>query len=294
MRWAALLCLVGCGGGSTSYEDYQRQLSEARCEYFLRCGTVSSIADCHVIQDVFFTTASLDAAVAAGKVRYDGEAGHACLDAYAAASCDRTQQSPDDYAACSDAFQGTLAIGEACGFDGECVSDHCVAPSCPDACCQGTCSTPRVLPGEGQPCTSLCDGDLFCGVDSLCHAPLPEGAACDGASICDYAFYCKLTTTSSGVCTLYPQRGEACSGTCALAADYCLGGVCTKAGVGGEPCGPADECAYGYGCDMSTGLCALSPPMDILDNGASCTLNAQCKSHYCDDNNTCRDTPVCI
>lgn len=311
-RLAVLVLIASCGDGALGIADFPDAFLEAHCSYEVRCGLFQSADACRA----FYQARTVDspnpeAAQAAGKLRFDAGAAQACLDAYKQASCDATLQTADTFAVCTTITTGTVAQGGSCGFNDECESNNCQHASCPDACCTGTCQPAAPLPGVGQPCTLVCADGAYCGMDSLCHANLPEGAACNGArDVCAYGLYCAGDTASTnGACRPLPHTGEACEEGCAMSGDVCIS-TCAPVGFAGASC-TTYSCAPGFAC--TNALCAALPALGQpcldecageawcnagtcvarLANGASCSRGDLCSSHYC-GGGTCGDVPVCI
>lgn len=309
----ALLAAAGCSG-EISIAELPGALNDARCIYLERCGVVANRDHClAVLAHIAIDDPSPEAAHDAGKLAYDPSRARDCIDAYGALPCDLTAQAADALAACDDILTGTLAEGDSCGFDRECESNNCVVAPCAMACCTGACGPAQPLPDIGEPCTALCAGDAYCGLDSTCHAPLPQGAACSDEP-CARGLYCKgRTATTSGACTPYPHLGEPCETVCAEVNAVCLG-TCVAAGVLGDACVSDAQCSSYYTC--TAGQCALMPTRgmpctrtcgdeswcnsDVCDaqkaNGAACLRNDECLSHYCARTNatgSCADVPLC-
>lgn len=281
-----LLGLLGCGG-NIAFEDYHAEQRDARCGYYVRCGTVATIGDCRAyFERTESSNASLAAAIAAGKVRYDSDAAEACIAAFDALDCDFADQGPDALAPCDEVFTGTLRNGSPCAFDTECTSGQCYAPDCTDTCCTGTCDDPRVYPGLGEPCTTICDGDLFCNYDQICQAPLSEGEPCNSFTVCAQPLVC------DSYCQMPPARGEPCNGYCATEGDVCGPDLlCVPARVAGDDCATLSECSYFYYCNFDTRSCEPVPQPVGAENGTSCSFASDCRSRYCDG--VCADAPVC-
>jgi hypothetical protein len=311
----AALATVGCSG-EISFGDFPDRMLTARCVYFERCGVTASRDHCLAFYDHFaIDDVSAEAAYEAGKLAYDEALARACIDAFDALPCDGAAQSPDALDVCDDVITGTLAQGETCGFDRECVSDNCVVPSCTEACCTGTCGPELAPPDIGQPCTSLCVEGAFCNTSGTCQALLPQGAACS-EEVCTYGNYCKgLTSTTSGTCSPFPHLGEACETICAEVNAVCLGARCVEVGLLGDACSSDAQCAGFYVC--TAGSCALMPTRGMpctrtcsdesfcngttceaqKPNGATCARGEECLSHWCERTNAtgnCTDVPVCF
>lgn len=288
-RSLVLLFVVGCGG--IDIGEFQDEALDARCEYLTRCGLFPSESDCHAyFKARMATSTSAEAAVDAGKVDYDEDNAENCLDALRDASCSQTA---DLDASCEHIFAGTIADGGMCAFDAECVSGSCAVTDCTDACCPGTCQPARPTPKIGEMCNFVCVDGAYCGNDSICHAVLPSGAACDDPFACGDALYCKgLTPQMTGTCSTLPKTGEACAGQCFSIGDYC-DGTCKHVGLPGDPCMNDDQCSNYYECD-DTMHCASPPAETLMPNGSACTSSITCQSHYCGNDNKCADVPVCI
>lgn len=291
MRLAVtVMFVVACDSG-ISFGEFADEERDARCDYYVRCGSFSTASQCRYYLDAFrVDNKNLVAAVDAGKIRYDEGAAESCVTALRELSCDTTEQTAEELAPCADVYTGTGQQGASCAFDGECASDRCVVPDCQEACCLGTCEPPRVLPGLGEQCVGLCEGDLYCGVDDRCHAPASEGEPCSVTGPCGAGLYCRDSTR---VCTVLPQRGEYCDLVCAQESDLCSSdGVCVKAGVADDPCSTDADCSRFYRCDIERERCAPRPGPTGSVNGTPCSGSSDCVSRYCDG--TCMDVPLCF
>jgi hypothetical protein len=312
MRCLAVFALVaGCSAG-IDYDNFANALIDARCSYYVRCGVAATGTECTAFyQRVATDNPSTNAAIEAGLVVYHADVAQDCLDAYAALSCDTTQQSADALTVCNGVLTGTVGAGGTCAFDKECESQNCDVPTCTAACCTGTCGPAMPLPSIGQPCTAFCAGDAYCGADSICHAPLVEGAACT-TEPCANGLYCAgRTMTNPGRCKPLPHLGELCEGACAEVGATCAGS-CVPIGIDGDACTSDAQCSMFYQCSGTQ--CELLPTLGMpcrttcyeaaycdgalcvaqKSNGATCTRSDECDSHYCATAGTCADLPVCF
>lgn len=292
MRRSLLLVFVAACGGSVDIGDYNDGLVDADCDYLVRCGLFSTSESCKNTFGVLLVdNPSIEAAIDAGKLKYDGEAAADCFDALGSASCTRSANHID---ACDKIFAGTIADGGTCAFDEECVSQSCNVPDCTMACCTGTCVPERPVPAIGQPCTFECVEGAYCGSDSTCQATLPKGAACDDQLACNEGLYCAgSSTTTAGTCTELPTTGEACTTACAAIGDRCSAGTCKPVGLLGETCASDSDCSFFYVCD-DTMKCAEEPEDPRMPNGSACTSSTDCQSRYCGNDGLCGDVPLCI
>jgi hypothetical protein len=286
-----LVFIVACGG-SVDIEDYNETLVDADCDYLVRCHVFSNSESCKkTFGQLLVDDPSIEAAIDAGKVKYDGDAAQDCFDALEDASCMRDSEQID---ACDRIFKGTIPDGGMCAFDEECVSDSCNVPDCTMACCTGTCTPGRPLPTIGQPCTFECVEGAYCGNDSTCQAVLPKGAACEDSLACDRGLYCAGSTgTTAGTCAAYPKTGEPCTTTCGAIGDRCANGTCTPMGLLGAACASNNDCSFFYECD-DTMHCAEQPQDPRMPNGSMCTSSTDCESRYCGNDDLCADPPLCI
>jgi hypothetical protein len=136
-----VLAACGGGGGSVALEDFADKLADASCELLVKCGEARDVAACRAANTGLDThlSASLGAAVKAGRAKFDGGAAQDCLDALGARSCDVTSQSNRELPASCRTTAGTLHDTEACAVDAECISQVCDVPACGLACCIGAC-----------------------------------------------------------------------------------------------------------------------------------------------------------
>jgi hypothetical protein len=320
------MALAACGGAAVSFEDYEATERDAYCEYFVRCGAIEDLATCRKLELDLRTgfTANERAAVAAGKVDYDGDAARRCLAGLADRSCDLTSKSYRVSAApCAEILTGTLHDGEACGYGGECISRQCEAAPCGMACCIGACvgDAPPGPAAIDESCeAAACGDDAYCDPDTkICVALKGRDQFCGSGAQCRYGLDC----SQGGACTALPTLGQSCTGPCRDEGTICANGTCVKLALAGEACGPGAPCSRAYRCDStrhcSPGLelgaeCAVGQRCadddafcDVPDgavsghcalpklDGQPCTNDPQCASDHCDPAAAqCAPAPVCI
>lgn len=334
MRRLALVVLLGCSSsGSISYQDAPEALHRAICEWYVRCGEAPDLDTCLAanVYNWFPPSASDEAAIAKGKIKYSGDEMSRCVAEIANLSCDTTTESYRAFLnspACLAVKAGTVHAGGACATGGECISQNCGATACQEgACCSGTCvgDTAPALVAVGQPCGSLgqapCVDGAYCsnnavymGVD--CVALQPAGSGCYSTYQCAYGLGCATTTQT---CETLPTLGQACpGGACRDFGTSCMNGTCTKVGAVGATCATDNDCEMIYRCGIG-GTCEMRAALgaackgfpDCADydahcattcqppsaNGTTCTQDLDCESYYCDKlqtNPVCADQPVCI
>jgi hypothetical protein len=257
IRSALLLLLVipACDSdNSISLSDLPAATVDALCTYAARCGQMPDVASCKAAAGADMGQLSAD--VQAGKIKYDGKAAAACLDAMRSASCNHSDPfNEGEPPACKDALKGTVADNGVCYSGSECVSGSCGGGVCSaSGCCQGTCNpsagsaaaTPigGKLPAEGQSCSptgasypSACDSMLdYCDSVSLkCVLKIAVGGDCStGASCVAYA-----TCDSTGHCVANPGAGDACDD---VNGPQCLGSLFCESGKCALPPAPTVVC----------------------------------------------------
>jgi hypothetical protein len=329
MRTLAILTavvLAACGGiDAVSLADYTTAERDAVCSHYAKCGLIEDLETCRKVglDVVLDQRTSERAAAGMAKSGYDGDSVARCFEAAAGRSCDVTSQSsreiPD---ACFEQFPGTQQDGEPCGIATECVSQVCTKPSCPMACCIGTC-TGDAAPGHakvGESCEhARCDTGSFCDrVAMMCVALKPRGQSCLAPEECQYGLDCGRDS----VCALLPGPDQPCTDVCRDEGTVCKG-TCVKVGLSGAACATSEDCSRMYHCDATRhcstgaalgaaciagqpcagdgafckipdgelqGTCAAPQP-----DGSPCQKKSNCESQYCDpDTLLCAAEPVCI
>ncbi|HUJ59623.1 MAG TPA: hypothetical protein VLX92_14055 [Kofleriaceae bacterium] len=319
-RIAAVLALAACGSKpSIKYDDYAAEQLAAQCKRLVRCGLFDTADACAAFFKLLPDT-SMAAAIAEGKVRYDGEAASDCTSALAAITCDGTsaaaRQPPK---ACTSVFTGTVATGDTCAFDAECASDICLvdSSSCDGTtCCDGACADAGVV-AIGGTCkvSAQCVTGAYCTIDQTCAALGQDGDSCFVDAQCDVGLGCDLAT-NPGLCHVFAAEGAPCTSGCAEIGDTCKAGTCVAVGLPGDPCTTAADCSPDGVCDAS-GMCADAPDIGmpcvgfcaadawcdatsgtckaLFADATFCDTNNQCQSDYCQEGevDTCIEPLVC-
>jgi len=325
-----LVVLAACGGSDTvSIDEFTEAVNDAHCQHLVRCGEIESVEQCRKLKldRLPLLTVNQREAAASGKLAFSETRAASCISALAGQSCDATSKSGRRTpSACEEILSGALHVEAACAFDEECVSQVCRVPSCPDACCLGSCMG-DTAPGHatlGQSCeNATCDADSYCDDATLmCTALKPSGAFCGAPEECQYGFDCD----PEGQCTSLPTLGQSCTGACRDAGTTCVSGTCAKVGLADAACMNSSDCSsLAYRCDTSIGRCVVAGmalgamcgssrqcadddafcdvPGDgelgvcalRKDNGQPCRVGDACASQYCDPAaGTCAPEPVCI
>jgi len=200
--------------------------------------------------------------IASGKVVYDPSALSACVEARRTAVCDDPDGGFPE--ACELAFEGTIAIGDACTSSLECAKSA-VCRGCPGHC---------VAPGD---IGATCDGENPCVPEAaclsgVCVARAREGQACNAltsARLCAGALPCAGDTLlQDGNCSpfSYAARGERCNpdeGALCEADSVCvntelvgdaLQATCQEREHAPAECwsGYQDSCPVGQYCPLTT------------------------------------------
>lgn len=313
----AALSIAGCtadpGPSSVPLDELPARLVDADCVELVRCGLYATQDACRAHIDR--GGALYVAAIAAGRITYDGEAMAICLAAREARGCDLTSEElRREPPACDAALIGTIPVGGACGFAGECTSDRCAIPpdGCPPAaCCAGTCVAAPPEVGIGEPCGAQgsCGADAVCGPTLTCVALAAAGASCAQPWDCAYGLDCVASlcgaparigdaclpddrcsdlgaTCKGGRCVARAAVGGACDWFSQCQQDLeCTGGTCTPMPALGQPC--TGGCQDGY-CNAANTCEAFAP------DGGACTVGYQCASRNCAADGHCAAALVCI
>jgi hypothetical protein len=309
--------------------DLASAFIDAECTHLVKCKVFPDSDSCHraYIGINFVVDATQFAAIDAGKVIYDGVAARECIDSYATASCDRTDESarisPE---ACDRILEGTMGAGASCALDNECVSKSCDIPVCVVQCCRGACTSgpaPTRQPVGGSCLSAPCAAGTYCDLTSEMCVPL---VALNGSCMQDYQCVFGLACFG-GSCAAAPIVGQTCTTpiscrdlgtTCNQTTKQCI-----DVGLPGAACTTAADCSQFYQCDatghcaegsglggpcmssndcfpdqtycaiptgQTAGMCAASQP-----DGGTCTDDRECASDHCEDTmSLCTPVPMCI
>jgi hypothetical protein len=298
--------------GVLAIDDLAGAFSAAACDQYVRCGLLEDAASCAGFDDRRIDP-NVIAAVQAGSVIFHPDDARACIDGLTA-SCDRDLfVRGGGSEACDAMFEGTVAAGGGCALSEECKSLDCDVPSCPDACCRGTCvgDAPAPWPRLGEACASVanpCSDGVCDQASGLCVAYRQTGEACASKTECGPDNACANST-----CTPEPTTGESCTPgdsdrqcrnigeTCSASTSTCepfgrtgdacndvdrcspqfyvcgADATCRLRPVRGEACDDQTECLDASYCDATTLRCTAPKPDD-----AACTSDRECESHVCD------------
>jgi hypothetical protein len=285
----------GCGDG-LAVHDLQSSRIAALCARYVRCGAIESADRCEASyrydynDDAFF-----EAAVAAGKIRFDATAAKNCFEALAAASCDTTAaDSRHEPAACVKMLVGRVAVGGDCYAATECESGVCELTGCPlDTCCPGVCAASVAPAPIGGECRGgvQCVADAYCGSDSRCQALLPRYAACYESRECEPGFACIGASPGgssghAGACDTLPQLGQQCRysqcGEIGARCELPGSNTCVPKAIGAT-CAYDNDCPIFTPCNQMTHQCEPLPLRGETCQG-SCGGTA-----WCSRSGTCMD-----
>jgi hypothetical protein len=320
---AIAACGNGSGGGSIPLAGLGSAAVDAFCDAYVRCGLISDLETCRMLNLIDLTVANTVAAVAAGKVIYHGDKARECFDQLSGTTCDRTMvfSNRNRPIACDQTFEGTVGDAGACAFNEECISKDCNLPSCaPNTCCMGTCvggmAPARAALGQSCSTAITCNAGYCNATTSVCTAFLADGAPCTSAASCDSNVClttCQPLVPVNGACTpmtVCRDIGDTCNSvsmtciprgqlgaTCASSNDCPLTALCDatqKCVAGpklGDTCSGAGSCVDQSYCEASTMKCTAPKP-----DGATCAATGECASRHCDTTttHTCVTPPICI
>jgi hypothetical protein len=296
-----LVAIPACDSdNSISLSDLPAATVDALCTYSARCGQMPDVASCKAAAGTDMGQLSAD--VQAGKIKYDGKAAAACLDAMRSASCNHSDPfNEGEPQACKDALKGTVADNGVCYSGSECVSGSCGGGVCSGSgCCQGTCN-PSAGSAAAIPIAGACGGSgavcvagAFCN-DSTCQAKAAVGQSCATSfpeGSCVTGAYCVANGSDTGTCGKLPAEGQSCypAGVSYLSACDSMLDCCDsvslkcvpKIAVGGDCSGGAS--CVGYAACDATGRCvAKARAGESCDdvNGPQCLGSLFCESGKC-------------
>lgn len=178
------------------------------------------------------------------------------------------------------------ANGEACGADGECLSDSCVGTCGAPVGFGGTCNTPADcqagLACDGTTCkrvnNAACGGDTeclsgSCAPSGVCQNRGNYGASCDSAPDCAAQLMC-----AANVCKRV--YGVSCTLDAECVSNMCAGGppsvyprVC-RAGYVGDVCDAHNDCSVHCSLCTSKRIC-------LIGSGCECIQSSDCESGMC-------------
>ena len=333
----AVLVLAACGdddsgdpGSYVSITEYSTVAKASWCTYLTRCGLFADQASC--------TDANLNlpaqlrlapetiAAVKAGHILYNGNNAKTCLDGFADATCDKTDESGRaPTPACDSLFRGAVDADGTCFQDAECISGDCQILVADQTCAMGKCvgNTPPVpmeLPHQGESCASLgrCSPNLVCSNTTATCEPLhAAGMSCTTNADCMYGLGC---TGAPRTCKALPTTGQPCPDfDCRDEGTHCAT-TCVAVGLIGATCSNSSDCSSYYVCDFATSKCKRGPITgEACQSGGSrcfdasfcdsstlmcvpyrgageiCSTSLQCASGDCDfTTNECVEPMTCL
>lgn len=223
----------------------------------------------------------LEAAVGAGRLRFDAAALDACRALGRAGDAGSPRQADGGLVVpCDRVLVPLVPEGGACDRSEECTGGLFCRPAGTTSC-GGTCTRRLGLLAACAPDTDLCDDGLFCAADGQCRARQSAGP-CDDSQACLPGYQCvrgqcapaqaeggpcDATGASTGcgeglrcapaedggtaTCRAPAGSGEACAGRgCASPCDRCSpdAGTCVARGAVGAPCATHGECLPGLEC----------------------------------------------
>ncbi len=302
-----VIALAACSGGGRADIPYERlddELAAAYCTWYSTCGFVRSQLDCNLMLRAFEPGTyayghQFDAAVASGRVKYDGASARACFDSYMQSRCTvLPDPSQED---CQRMFVGQVADGQPCQDYFECASETCARVA---ATCGGVC-TARVAEGGAVSSGSECALGLKV-IDGTCQRPRAQEEACTIQSDCASGTFCSPRRR----CQALRLGGELCDATLPCGNFYaCVGGKCEAPPDLGQACvmSRLPACKLDLFCDATTSTCtrrlevgdtcgqsdACRPPADCIGpiGSRTCTARAlegeSCAQAFCTSETWC-------
>lgn len=273
----AVLLISACSdddsGDPNSYvsvNDYATVGKASYCSYLTRCGFFPDQASCTGANLNLPTQLRLApetiAAIRAGHILYNGNNAKACLDSFANATCDKTDEAGRVLPlACYELFRGAVDADGECFQDAECISGDCQILVADETCAAGKCvgNTPPpaiMLPRNGENCSpSLgCVAGYACSQSTFMCEPLHGmGEDCVTTAECAFGLGCAGVPRT---CRPLPATGQPCpDGECRDDGTRCTTSGCVALGLPGATCQSSTECSNYYTCNFTTTKCERSP-----------------------------------
>ena len=303
---AAMAVTGGCSSAEPlSVDAFIRAIGRLNCEVNARCGSISrsSEASCEAALETsleHYPGPYLPAeAIAAGRVRFDGDAARRCLDAIESVTCgfDGLEALTE---ACADVAVGLVAVGGTCFSPGECVEGAwCDQGELNPAGCEGTCVE---YAATGDPCDlyrPCSDADYCLHATARCTPRAGLDEPCLRNEPCRVDLHCighrdaeewetPPTPEVAGTCRPRGASGDPCIeyliGTSCQPDLYCDESgerpVCAHRKGTGEACQDYDTCGDGLTCmgwkaegrETASGTAGKCAP--FLDEGEPCDPSA--------------------
>ena len=225
---------------------------------FVRCDDLSNAVAERIFGNPIFCQRFV-ASVTAGRVRFDGSMGRACLDSLATGlTCDDSMSTAMSTAmqaaACAPVLTPVLTAGATCSsiylinVSDECLGDDVYCKEGDNYACTGVCTASAPI---GAACDSLADIRCVHGascVGKVCvatAAPLGADQPCTGQSTCASNLFCDTSSSdggAAGLCHAKRSSGACTSDATCAKPTHCIGPsggrTCTSYQAVGGPCTP--------------------------------------------------------
>ncbi|MEP6652606.1 MAG: hypothetical protein ABJA82_04575 [Myxococcales bacterium] len=280
----AVGALVGCEGGSVfppsdmSFEAFCPAWQAAIAAQYQRCNRVPPAAlDLNAC-------ASHEAALSAGRQRFDRSAAAGCLRQWQQGTC--AQFHAFGFPTCVVLFRGRVGEGGACVATDDCEynlsCDQQAAIACPGVCrrkvaADGDCGAYPVC-AIGYSCVETSDGRRCRGRAGVGEPCGPTIAGCSGPTVCASA-----SAGESPTCRplLYPGDGCTAGASACVSYAFCAAGACKLNPLPGDACGQIGDAGAAY-VPCIKGWCdgpPTGPPgvcREQFPPGGACTDDVQC------------------
>ena len=258
------------GGSDTPGSDFFSRYAKAICKRTFACCDAATRAahDLDVSTEAECSSQLQQVLKAFGggekiQATYVPQKGDACIAEVEAVACERIEilgpllgVDEELVPSCNDAWDGSVAEGETCGTNWDCVRDHCVHHIDPNGEQTSACEAEGAV---GEPCESSfdCEDALRCDQPSpptagKCAPRLAMGVDCTSSSDCEPALHC----ADVGTCQPREMQGGSCSfdDDC-VEGMACEGSVCQPLGGAGAACDSDSDCVS-FACVKPAGTCA--------------------------------------
>jgi hypothetical protein len=314
----AALVLAACGSDgnkeTVAIDDLFGQVESAECAVGVRCHLFSDEPFCKTWFEQVASTGGISpfaanvAAVKAGRSRYDDAAAAACVKAISQSPCGGLTTGLEGAGSiCQKLFVGTIADGQSCAVDAECLAgSFCAVLTDSNAtACAGTCTRGGTLCNDDSQCTGgkLCDRIApNSTAHGTCVTPIPPGAVnqpCGTLDRCQAGLMCSLDASGAPVCKAYAKAGEACQPLgcvdgllCASTIDR-TSGTCVTPAAKGDPCELPGQCGgelTSIFCDLTQHRCVDALTSGPCSAGRAAVSECNFLTSFCDSSAA---NPVC-
>lgn len=276
-----------------SVETFCEGLADSLCDWLNRCRSQIDCTKWPRWAGIVGSCEAAQAALAAGRVDYDGVYAARCVAAHQEMSCAgappivTAQVNPavveGDGLSCTRVFSGRIEEGLDCYTNNTIIGDECVSGS---ACyregrvCPGHCEALGELDDDCATDLGLqCEPDLLCQ-DGACAARPGQGEDCSSSGNCIDGLVCVRVDAEQEIYECHARAanvGDACEAFAACPAGAsCFEGTCRDALPTAAPCIAESQCPADELCTSSATGDGTQRCRPRIESGEPCGYTEQC------------------